>query len=111
MDEQDEQLKQLCEQFRIAKIEMDEAKKKLDVAKKALRIFVDEQEMEKGHYYGVKVGTRYTFAKSNLKVAADNEIDIPYKDPKEDLSKLKKIFELFDIEGEYELAYTFRISE
>ena len=138
--EQDKDFELMCKSFRSAKIDFKKAKSKENETKSILVEYVEEHDLEKGNYFGVKVGFSHKFLESNVELAKKKKIDVPMvrtvrlmlsderikalikrgiikKDEIKitnvpDLSELKKIFKKEKVSGiEYEKSTRLGISE
>lgn len=100
-NKEETEFEDLVKLWRETKIELDIIAEKEKSLKEQIKQIVEENNLEKGSYYGMKLTYREKFLEyENKKLAKDNEIEIPTK-IKTDLKALKKIFKELQISAFY----------
>lgn len=136
---QDNELKQLCEGLRKAKIDLKKATDEEAEIKAKTKEYAIQHELGKGVMFGIKIGQTYKFLPSNVAIAKKKKIEVPMftsfnlklsekrikdlikqgilqsdeveKTESPDLKALEKIFQEKQITGEYEMNYTFGVAD
>jgi hypothetical protein len=129
----------LCEDLRIAKIELKRLQDMEKESREKLKHYAEEHKLEKGNYHGIKIMQKFIFLESNVKIAEEKQIPVPKTIEKRlklsdqriqelidanilkadeierseivELKELKKKFEELAIAGEFAMDYSFGVAE